>query len=64
MIKAASLSMKVDLGKSIASMIPAAIAAPVFASDVKYVHITLLLIFFNLALLIFEGPHNHYARLP
>ena len=35
MIKAGALSMKMDFGKSIASMIPAAIAAPAFASEVR-----------------------------
>ncbi len=34
MMKAGALSMKMDVGKSIASMIPAAIAAPAIASDV------------------------------
>ena len=42
MIKAASLSMKLDVGK-IAAMIPAAIAAPAFASDV----ISILIYCFN-----------------
>ena len=34
MMKAGALSMKMDVGKSIASMIPAAIATPAFASEV------------------------------
>ena len=41
MMKAGTLSMKMDVGKSIASMIPAAIAAPAFASEVRPAYSTI-----------------------
>jgi hypothetical protein len=56
MLKAGSLAMKFEAPKAIAAMIPAAIASPVFASDVtvivsSYLHPSLTIFFLSLSLI-------------